>query len=96
MPAVAERRRALTSTWYTQLIELTQEPALESSAGERALDALFMRLRRAWMSTAHQYADITLRSPAASEGKMLPSRTTIDYGYERSLERTPLEDRIPA
>jgi hypothetical protein len=96
MPAVAERRRAIAATWYAQLLELTQAAALESGDGERALDALTAQLRRSWMGTAHEHADATYRSPAAGERKVLPSRTTMAYGYERSLEVNPLESRLPA
>lgn len=96
MPAVAERRRALTGAWYTQLLELTQTPSLETPDGERRLDVLVSDLRRAWMATAHEHADVTYRSPAANAVKLLPSKTKIAYGYERSLEDNPLDARLPA
>ncbi len=96
MPAVADRRRAIAGAWYAQLLDLTQAPSLETPAGERALDVLVAQLRRAWMATAHEHADATYRSPAAGERKVMPSRTTIAYSYERSLEENPLEARLPA
>jgi len=96
MPAVAERRRAIAATWYGELLDLTQAASLETPDGERHLDVLVGQLRRAWMATAHEHADVTYRSPAADERKVLPSRTTIAYGYERSLENNPLEERLPA
>lgn len=96
MPAVTERRRAIAGTWYSELLELTQAPALETTDGERALDVLVAQLRRAWMATAHEHADITFRSPAADQPKLLPSRRTIAYAYERCLEENPLDVRLPA
>jgi hypothetical protein len=96
MPAVTERRRTIAGAWYTQLLDLTQAPALETPSGERALDALVLQLRRAWMATAHEHADVTFRSPAADRPKMLPSRTSIAYAYERCLEDNPLDVRLPA
>lgn len=96
MPAVAERRRAIAGSWYTRLLDLTQQSGLESADGESALDELVTQLRRAWMATAHEYADITYRSPAADTPKVLPSHTTIAYSYERSLEDNPLDARLPA
>lgn len=96
MPAVVERRRALAGTWYGRVLDLTQAPSLETPDGERALDVLVGQLRRAWMATAHEYADVTYRSPAADAPKVLPSQTTIAYSYERSLEHNPLATRLPA
>jgi hypothetical protein len=96
MPAVAERRRTIAGAWYEQLLGLTQTAALETPAGERTLDALVARLRRLWMTTAHEYADATYRSPPHGEPKELPSHATISYGYERTLERTPLDARLDA
>jgi hypothetical protein len=96
MPAVAERRRALAAAWYVRLLDLTQHDGLESSEGENALDDLVAQLRRAWMATAHEYADVTYRSPAAGTPKVLPSRSTISYAYERSIEESPLDARLPA
>jgi hypothetical protein len=96
MPAVAERRRAIAGSWYVRLLDLTQHAALESTHGESALDELVSQLRRAWMATAHEHADITYRSPAADTPKLLPSRRTIAYAYERSLEDNPLDARLPA
>ncbi len=96
MPAVGERRRAIVGAWYEQLLALTQAPSLETPDGERALEALVSQLRRAWMATAHEHADVTYRSPAAGRHKLLPSRTTIAYAYERSLEENPLDLRLPA
>ncbi len=97
MPAVAEIRRTIAGTWYRQVLDLTQQASLETPDGERALDRLVAQLRRTWMATAHEHADATYRSPAAAEGhKMLPSRTTISYAYERSIEANPLEARLPA
>jgi len=96
MPAVTERRRAIVAAWYSQLLDLTQAPSLETTNGERVLDALVTQLRRAWMATAHEHADVTYRSPLADQPKILPSRTTIAYAYERSLEDSPLDVRLPA
>jgi hypothetical protein len=96
MPAVAERRSAIAASWYVRLLDLTQHDGLESSAGETALDDLVAQLRRAWMATAHEYADVTYRSPAAGRPKLLPSQTTIAYAYERSIEDSPLDARLPA
>ena len=96
MPAVVERRRALAGSWYGQVLDLTQTPSLETPDGERALDNLVSQLRRAWMATAHEFADVTYRSPAADAPKLLPSNTTIAYSYERSLEHNPLAARLPA
>jgi hypothetical protein len=96
MPAVAERRRAIAGAWYERVLDLAQAPALETPDGERILDRLLAQLRRAWMATAHEHADVTFRSPLADVRKMLPSRTTIAYAYERSLENNPLEERLPA
>ncbi len=97
MPAVAEIRRTIAGTWYRQVLDLTQQPSLETPEGERALDRLVAQLRRTWMATAHEHADATYRSPAATEGrKILPSRTTMSYAYERSIEENPLEARLPA
>jgi hypothetical protein len=96
MPAVAERRRAIAGAWYAQLIELTQTASLEAPNGERKLDGLVSELRRAWMSTAHEHAGVTYRTPHADEPKMLPSRIMVAYGYERSLEESPLDVRLPA
>jgi hypothetical protein len=96
MPAVAERRRALAGSWYVRLLDLTQHAALETASGERALGDLAAQLRRAWMATAHEYADVTYRSPSADTPKVLPSRSTIAYAYERSLEDSPLDARLPA
>jgi len=96
MPAVTERRRAIAGSWYTRLLELTQAPSLETPDGERALEALVLQLRRAWMATAHEHADITYRSPAADRPKLLPSRRAISYGYERSIEANPLDIRLAA
>lgn len=96
MPAVAERRRAIAGAWYSQLLDLTQAASLETPDGERKLDALVGQLRRAWMATAHEHADLTYRSLLSNERKVLPSRMTMAYGYERSLEENPLEARLPA
>jgi hypothetical protein len=96
MPALPERRRTIAGAWYSQVIELTQAPSIETPDGEQRLDRLVSNLRRAWMATAHEHADLTYRSPLADEHKLLPSRTTIAYGYERSLEQNPLESRLPA
>jgi hypothetical protein len=96
MPAVAERRRAIAGSWYVRLLDLTQHAALESPDGESALEELLTQLRRAWMATAHEHADLTYRSPAGDAPKVLPSRTTIAYAYERSLEESPLDARLPA
>lgn len=79
-----------------RLLDLTQHAGLESSDGESALDDLVSQLRRAWMATAHEHADLTYRSPPANQPKVLPSRTTIAYAYERSLEESPLDARLPA
>jgi hypothetical protein len=96
MPAVAERRQAIAGAWYGDLLDLTQAASLETPDGERSLDRLVGQLRRAWMATAHEHADVSYRSPAADEHRVLPSRTTISYGYERSIEHNPLEARLPA
>ena len=96
MPAVAERRSAISGAWYGQLFELTQAPLLETPHGERALDALVTQLRRVWMATAHEHADLTYRSPNADVRTLLPSRTKFTYSYERSIEHNPLEARLPA
>jgi hypothetical protein len=96
MPAIAEQRRAIAAAWYHELLELTQTPALETPDGERHLDRLVSNLRRAWMATAHEHADLTYRSPPADIVTTLPSRRTMTYAYERSLEHNPLEERLPA
>ncbi len=96
MPALAESRRAIAGRWYDELLDLTQVAGLESGAGERALDDLTVQLRRAWMATAHEFADVTYRSPAVGAEKMLPSHATVAFGYERSVEDNPLEARLPA
>lgn len=96
MPAVTERRHVIARAWYSELLDLTQVASLETPEGERRLDTLVSQLRRAWMATAHEHADVTYRSPLADEHKVLPSRTKIRYGYERSLEDNPLESRLPA
>lgn len=96
MPAVAERRRAIAGAWYQKVIELAAQSSLETADGERELDRLTAKLRRAWMGTAHEYADATYRSPRAGDGKLLPSQAIIDYGYERSLESSPLDARLQA
>ena len=96
MPAVAERRRAIAGAWYDRVLDLTQTRALETPDGERELDLLVAQLRRAWMATAHEYADATFRSPLADQRKVLPSNATISYSYERSIEHSPLEGRLAA
>jgi hypothetical protein len=96
MPAVPERRQAIARAWYSELLDLTQAKSLETPDGERRLDVFVAQLRRAWMATAHEHADATYRSPLAGEHKVLPSRTRIAYGYERTLAENPLEERLPA
>src|ERR1700758_4808273 len=95
MPALAARRRALAAAWRGELLDLIQAPRLETSDGERALDALVARLRRAWMSIAHECADASFRSLPGGEHKVLPSRASISYAYERSLTHTPFDARLP-
>jgi hypothetical protein len=96
MPAVAERRRAIAGAWYDRVLDLTQARTLETPEGERELDVLLAQLRRAWMATAHEYADVTFRSPLADQRKVLPSNATISYSYERSIEHSPFDARLPA
>jgi hypothetical protein len=96
MPAVVERRRTVVAGWYERLFALTRSEGRESTVGERALDTLEAQLRRAWMATAHEYADVTYRSPLAKTKKTLPSQTEFAFGYERSLETNPLEPRLDA
>jgi hypothetical protein len=96
MPALAERRRHAFATWYRDLYALAADPAVETTAGERALDACALELRRLWMATAHEYADVTYRSPLAGTARELPASPPMTYGYERSIEANAIEERIAA
>jgi hypothetical protein len=96
MPALVSRRRPEFAAWYEKLYSLAADPAVETLAGERALDDCATDLRRLWMATAHEYADATYRSPVAGAARELPASPAMTYGYERSIERNAIEERLAA
>lgn len=96
MPALAHRRRFAFASWYRDLYALTTDAQIETLAGERALDACVLELRRLWMATAHEYADATYRSPIAGTPSDLPASPALAYSYERSIERNAIEERLAA
>jgi hypothetical protein len=62
-------------------------------AQERRLETAALTLRRAWLSAAHRPADASLKSPEAGETARIPSGEGLNFGYERDLDVSMLEDR---
>src|SRR5689334_2774837 len=65
-------------------------------AQEQRLETAARQLREAWLAMAHRPADHTLKSPVQGETTEVPSGDTLQFGYERDLDVTLLEDRGPA
>jgi hypothetical protein len=62
-------------------------------AQERRLDMAALALRRAWLSAAHRPADASLKSPEDGEIARVPCGEGLQFGYERDLDVSILEDR---
>jgi len=62
-------------------------------AQERRLEAAALTLRRAWLKAAHRPADATLKSPSDGDLARVPCGDSLQFGYERALDVSLLEDR---
>jgi hypothetical protein len=60
---------------------------------EDDLEAAALELRRAWFERAHKPADATLKSPCVGTTVPMPGGDTIQFGYERDLDVSMLEER---
>jgi hypothetical protein len=60
---------------------------------EDDLEAAALALRRAWFERAHEPADATLKSPCAGTTVPLPGGNRVQFGYERDLDVSVLEER---
>ena len=60
---------------------------------ERALDRGALELRRAWLAKAHRPGDTTLKSPCEGDRARVPGSGIVDFGYERDLDVSLLEER---
>jgi hypothetical protein len=63
---------------------------------ERQLDAAAWSLRKSWLALAHRPADVTPKSPCAGQQAHIADGSDVDFGYERDLDASVLEDRGPA
>jgi hypothetical protein len=93
--------------WLAQQVSLNEGHAFTSSIlqrligapkgdwaeAERTLDRGALELRRAWLAKAHRPGDTTLKSPCDGERAHVPGSGTVDFGYERDLDVSLLEDR---
>ena len=64
-----------------------------SAECEDDLEAAALALRRAWFERAHKPADATLKSPCAGTTVPMPGGDTVQFGYERDLDVSMLEER---
>ena len=62
-------------------------------AQERHLEKAALTLRQAWLSAAHRPADATLKSPGEGQRANVPCGDSLQFGYERDLDVSILEDR---
>jgi hypothetical protein len=62
-------------------------------AQERHLETAALTLRRAWLRAAHRPADASLKSPEDGEIARVPCGYSLQFGYERDLDVSILEDR---
>ena len=69
-------------------------PAFDASGDrEDDLEAAALALRRAWFERAHKPADATLKSPCAGTTVPMPGGDHVQFGYERDLDVSMLEER---
>ncbi len=60
---------------------------------ERKLDAAAWALRKTWLTLAHRPADDTPKSPYAGQSAHVAAGNDVDFGYERDLDVSMLEER---
>ena len=65
-------------------------------AQERTLEGAARELRAAWLALAHRPADSTPKSPVDGETADMPRTGPLQFGYERDLDVSLLEERGPA
>jgi hypothetical protein len=93
--ALAERVAAQTGhdpfdgTLHRDLVNLGNDHL----AQERRLEAAALTLRRAWLKAAHRPGDTTLKSPRDGDMARVPCGDSLQFGYERDLDVSILEDR---
>ena len=75
------------------LQHLMGAPKGDRAEAERALDRGALDLRRAWLAKAHRPGDTTLKSPCDGDRTRVPGSGIVDFGYERDLDVSLLEDR---
>lgn len=62
-------------------------------AQERQLDAAAWTLRKSWLALAHRPADNSPKSPCVGQSAHVAAGNDVDFGYERDLDVSLLEDR---
>jgi hypothetical protein len=82
----------LLTAWQAAVAAL-MEDELSPWEMETEIDRLALALRRICLGLAHAASDKALRSPRDKDLTMSPAGTTVDFGYERSLEPATLEER---
>jgi hypothetical protein len=60
---------------------------------ERQLDAAAWSLRKSWLALAHRPADESPKSPCAGQSAHVAAGSQVDFGYERDLDVSLLEQR---
>jgi len=76
-----------------ELRDLIRETGNDWAKAERMLDRAALALRHFWLSSAHRPGDTTLKSPCEGETTRIPGSGTVDFGYERGMDVSVLEDR---
>ena len=82
----------LLSAWQAAVGALMEDD-LPPWHMETEIDRLALALRRICLGLAHAASDRALRAPRDQDVTMAPDGSTIDFGYERSIEPETLEDR---
>ena len=75
------------------LQHLMGAPKGDWAEAERALDRGALDLRRSWLAKAHRPGDTTLKSPCDGDRTRVPGSGIVDFGYERDLDVSLLEER---
>jgi hypothetical protein len=83
---------SLLTAWQAAVGALMEDD-LSPWEMEAEIDRLALALRRICLGLAHASSDRALRSPRDRDLTLAPDGTAIDFGYERSIEPTTLEER---